>query len=65
MIGGAVLLLVGFVLWTGGDKLKWFGHLPGDIRIKRPGFSFYMPITTMILVSIVLSFLFWVIRKMS
>lgn len=65
MIGGAMLLVVGFVLWLGGDRFKWLGHLPGDIRIKKPGFSFYMPITTMILISIVLSLILWVIRKMN
>lgn len=65
MIGGGILLVAGFVLWLGGDKFKWLGRLPGDIRIKRPGFSFYMPITTMILLSIVLSFVLWIIRKIS
>jgi hypothetical protein len=63
MIGGGVLLLIGFIVWAGGDKLKWFGHLPGDIRIKRPGFSFYMPIASMILVSAILSGLLWIIQK--
>lgn len=52
---GVVLVIVGLILWFGGDKLSWFGRLPGDIRVERPGFSFYFPITTMIVVSIVLT----------
>lgn len=52
---GAMLIIIGLVLWFAGDKLSWFGRLPGDIRIERPGFSCFFPITTMIIVSIVLS----------
>lgn len=63
MTGGAILLIAGFIVWLGGDKLKWFGRLPGDIRIHKPNFSFYMPITTMILISLFLSALIWVIQK--
>lgn len=63
MIGGAVLLAIGFLVWIGGDKLKWFGNLPGDIRVKRQHFSFYMPVVSMIILSIFLSFIFWIIRR--
>ncbi len=52
---GVVLVIVGLILWFGGDKLSWFGRLPGDIRVERPGFSLYFPITTMIIVSVVLT----------
>jgi len=52
---GLVLLLLGLVWpWLGRIGL---GHLPGDIRIERPGFRFYFPITTMIVVSVALSLL--------
>ena len=54
---GATLIIIGLLVWFGGDKLNWFGRLPGDIRIERPGFSCFFPITTMIIVSIVLSIL--------
>jgi hypothetical protein len=63
MLGGGILLLAGFFVWIGGDKLKWFGNLPGDIHLKRPGFSLYVPLTSMILLSIVLSVIIWVFRK--
>lgn len=65
MICGAILLVAGFVIWLGGDKFKWVGNLPGDIRIRKKGFTFYMPLVTMILVSIVLTLILWVIRKIS
>ena len=52
---GILVVIIGLVVWFAGDKLSWFGRLPGDIRIERPGFSCFFPITTMIIVSIVLS----------
>lgn len=60
---GIILIVVGLILWFAGNKFSWFGNLPGDIRVKRENFNFYMPITTMILVSIVLSVILWLIRK--
>jgi hypothetical protein len=54
---GVMVVIIGLVVWFAGDKLNWFGRLPGDIRIERPGFSCFFPITTMIIVSIVLSIL--------
>lgn len=63
MVGGVILVTIGFIIWIGGDKLKWFGNLLGDIRVKKPHVSFYMPIVSMIILSIFLSFVFWIIRK--
>ena len=54
---GAVAALIGAILiWMPG-LLGWFGHLPGDIRIERDNGSFWFPITSMLVVSIVLSLL--------
>jgi hypothetical protein len=60
---GVILVLVGIIIYFFHDKLGWIGRLPGDIRVERPGFRLYIPITTMLLASIVLSLLLWVIRK--
>ncbi|WP_439882046.1 DUF2905 domain-containing protein [Pontibacter sp. MBLB2868] len=60
---GVVLVVIGLFVWLAGDKLSWFGHLPGDIRVERKNMRFYAPITSMILVSILLSLLLWVFRK--
>ena len=52
---GLVVMIIGGFIWLAGDKLKWLGNLPGDIKIERENFSFYFPVTTMILVSIALT----------
>lgn len=48
----------------GPDKLHWIGRLPGDIRIERDNFRVYIPITTMLIFSAVLSLVLYIIRKM-
>ncbi len=60
---GGLLVVLGLVLWGLGGKLSWFGNLPGDIRIEKENFSFYFPITSMILVSLLLSGTLWVVNK--
>lgn len=60
IITGVTILLVG-VLWPWVSRLP-LGRLPGDIVIDKPGFTLYVPITTMIIVSLVLSLLFWIFR---
>lgn len=60
---GIAIVVIGIIVWLFGDKLRWLGKLPGDIRIERENFRFYMPITTMILLSIVLSGILWLIRQ--
>lgn len=64
MHSGGILLVAGAVIFFLGDRLKGFGSLPGDIRIERPGFSFYMPITSMLLASLALSLVVWLVRKL-
>lgn len=58
---GVLLLVVGGLAWAGG--LSWFGHLPGDVRIERPGLHVYVPITSMLLVSVVASLVVWLLRR--
>ena len=57
---GAILIVIGLLVWSGA--LSWFGRLPGDIRIERPGARIYVPIVSMLLVSIVLSLLIALFR---
>ena len=61
IVVGLALAAIGAVIYLGG-RIPWLGHLPGDIRIQREHFSFYFPLTTSILVSIVLSGLLWLLR---
>ena len=58
---GLLIVLVGLA-WPWISKLP-LGRLPGDIVVDREDFRFYFPITTMIIVSVVLSVLLWLIRK--
>ena len=58
---GAVLILAG-VLWPWIRKMSLF-HLPGDVVIDRPGFKFFFPVTTMLIISVVLSLLAWLMRR--
>jgi hypothetical protein len=61
-IAGLVLALAGLLIWkTGG--VAGLGRLPGDISVRRPGFSFYFPITTCIVVSIILTLLMRLFRR--
>ena len=62
IILGIVLVVIGIVAKTG--VLGWFGHLPGDVHIKREGFQFFFPLGSMIVVSIVLSVILTVLRKL-
>lgn len=61
IILGLVLVVVG-VLWPWLARLG-LGRLPGDIIIDRGNFRFYFPLTTSILVSIVITLLFWLFRR--
>ncbi len=60
---GAVLVAVGLGLWFAADKLSWFGRLPGDLRLERPGFQLYAPLMTSLLLSIGLTLAFWLFNK--
>ncbi len=61
LIAGVVLLIIG-LLWPWIAKLG-LGRLPGDIAVEKEGFGFYFPVMTSIIISIVLSLLFWLFRK--
>ena len=57
-----IILVIAGIAWPWLSKLG-FGRLPGDIVIERENFRFYLPITSMILVSLLLSLIFWLFRK--
>ena len=60
---GSALVLIGIVIFFFHDKLHWIGKLPGDIRIERPNFRLYIPLTTMILFSLLLTAAISIVRK--
>ena len=61
VIVGLVVVVIGLVTMRGW--LGWFGHLPGDVRIERPNLRVYVPIVSMLLISILLSVLSYVLRR--
>lgn len=61
IIIGALIFAVG-LLWPWLGKIP-LGRLPGDILIDKPGLKVYIPVTSMVLVSIVVSIIFWLFRK--
>jgi len=64
IIIGIIFIIAGLTVYFAGDKFGWAGHLPGDIRIVKENVKFYFPITTMILISVVLSVIIWLVRKL-
>lgn len=64
IILGVAVILVGVAVYFLHDKLHWIGRLPGDIRIERENSRFYFPITTMILLSVLLNVIIVLVRKL-
>jgi len=62
MIFGLLSAAVGALLWSGIGK-GWLGKLPGDIHFTKGNLSFYFPIITCIVVSLILTFILWLFRK--
>ena len=61
IIGGIVLVIMGVLANSGW--LSWFGRLPGDIRVERENVRFYFPIASMIIISVVLTLLFYLLGR--
>jgi hypothetical protein len=65
---GWILVVLGLVLagmglvWVLAPSIPWLGRLPGDIRIERENFRFYFPLLTCLLLSLMVTFVVWVIR---
>jgi hypothetical protein len=58
---GIAVALIGLVVWSGG--LSWFGRLPGDIRIERETVRIYFPLASMLILSVVLSLVWYLINR--
>lgn len=62
IVAGLVIAAVGALLLLSG-KIPWLGRLPGDILVKREKFTFYFPLATSLLISLILSLILWLFRK--
>jgi hypothetical protein len=58
---GLLMVLIGALMYFGA--LSWFGRLPGDIRVERESVHIYVPITSMLLLSVALSLILYLIRR--
>ena len=63
ILAGVILVILGLILHFAGNSLGWLGKLPGDIRIEKENHRIYIPITSMILLSIILTLIINIIRK--
>ena len=60
---GIIIVLIGTIIYFFGDKLSWIGRLPGDIRIEKENLKIHFPITTMLIISILLNVIIWLFKK--
>ncbi|WP_347275345.1 DUF2905 domain-containing protein [Candidatus Kuenenia sp.] len=66
---GKVLIIAGIILIIAGalflfvNKIPFLGRLPGDIAVQKKNFSFYFPLTTCIIISIILSLIMWLLGR--
>jgi len=58
---GVALILMGLLFWSG--SLSWFGRLPGDILIERESVRVYVPLTSMLILSMVVSLVLYLVRR--
>ena len=63
LIGMGILMITIGGLFVIGGKISFIGRLPGDIAIQKKNFSFYFPITTCIIISLIFSLIMWLLRK--
>jgi len=63
IIAGVLIVVIGILIYFFHDKLNWLGKLPGDIRVEKENFRFYFPITTMIIISVILTLLINLFKK--
>jgi hypothetical protein len=58
---GLIIVMVGLLVWSG--LLNWFGRLPGDVRIEKPGMKIYVPWVSLVVVSVAFNLLIWLLRR--
>ena len=61
IVGGVCVVFIGLLFY--GGWLSWFGRLPGDIRYESDHVAVYLPIVSMLIISVVLSLLFYLLRR--
>jgi hypothetical protein len=63
IIAGAVIIIIGVIIYFFHGSFKWFGRLPGDVNVKKENYSFHFPWVTMLVISVVLTLIINFIRR--
>jgi len=63
IIIGLFIVIMGVLIYFLGDKLNWIGRLPGDIKVEKENLKIFIPLTTMILISILLTIIINLLKK--
>jgi hypothetical protein len=64
LVVGLIIVFIGIIIYFFHDYFRWIGRLPGDIRIEKNNFRFYFPLATMIVLSLVLTILINIFKKL-
>ncbi|MFW5992462.1 MAG: DUF2905 domain-containing protein [Halanaerobiaceae bacterium] len=59
---GLMIMVFGFIIHYAGNLFSWFGNLPGDIRITNKNFSFYFPVVSLIIISLIINIFIYILR---
>ena len=62
IIIGGIIIIIGLLMMF-GNKIPYIGRLPGDVIIRKKNFTFYFPITTLIILNLILLLISWLMRK--
>ncbi len=63
IVFGVIILIIGLIVYFLGDKFSWFGNLPGDIKYKHDNVFIYFPITSMLILSVILTIILNLLKK--
>jgi len=64
ILAGICILIAGVLIYFFHDYLKWFGRLPGDIKVENENYRFYFPLVSMIIISLVITLLINIIKRL-
>ena len=64
IVSGVFIVIAGILIYFFHDYFKWFGKLPGDIRIEKENYRFYFPVVTMIVISIVITLIINIVKRL-
>ncbi|HEY0054192.1 MAG TPA: DUF2905 domain-containing protein [Pedobacter sp.] len=62
ILAGLIIAVIGVIIYFFHNKLHWIGNLPGDIKIEKENFRFYFPLTTMLLISLLINVVIRIIK---